>query len=91
MSATTLTSPPLSFTRTERLITGLSGLLAGALSVLMVGLYFVYSGPPPVANVLGRNLITVATFTGFLIFAVGLSRLLRSAHGATPDFRGRSL
>ena len=45
------------------------------------GSYLVYSGPPPVANVLGRNLITVVTFTGFLIFAVGLSRLLRSARG----------
>lgn len=88
MSATTLTSPSLSFTRTERLITGLSGLVAGALSVLMVGLYFVYSGPPPVANVLGRNLITVATFTGFLIFAAGLSRLLRAARGGDAGLSG---
>jgi hypothetical protein len=69
----------IKFTSSHRLVTGLSGLVGGLLSVLMVALYFVYSGPPPVSNVLGRNLITVVTFTGFMIFAVGLQRMLRAA------------
>lgn len=64
--------------RTERQITGWAALLGGILSLVMAGLYFTYSGPPPQANVLSRNLITVATFTAFLVFAVGLGRLLRS-------------
>lgn len=62
----------------ERRITGWSAVLGGALSLVMVALYFVYSGPPPEANVLSRNLITVATFTAFLVFSVGLGRMLRS-------------
>ena len=78
----------ISFSRTDRLVTGLSGLLGGVASVLMVALYFVYSGPPPLANVLGRNLITVATFTAFLVFAVGLLRLLRAARGGDPGLAG---
>lgn len=80
--------PLVPFTRAERLVTGLGGLLGGALSVLMVALYFVYSGPPPLANVLTRNLLTIATFTGFLIFAVGLARLLRAARGGDPGMAG---
>ncbi|WP_028922234.1 hypothetical protein [Pseudonocardia acaciae] len=76
------------FSRADRLVTGLSGLVSGAASIVMVALYFVYDGPPPLANVLGRNLITVATFTGFLIFAVGLARLLRAANGGDPGLAG---
>ncbi|HJQ05089.1 MAG TPA: hypothetical protein VJ872_06575 [Nocardioides sp.] len=67
--------------RTDRLVTGWSAVAGGALSLAMVALYFVYSGPPPEANVLSRNLITLATFTAFLVFAVGLGRLLRSEAG----------
>lgn len=66
---------------TERRITGWAALAGGLLSLVMVGLYFVYSGPPPSWNVLTRNLITVATFTSFLVFAAGLARLLRGPHG----------
>jgi hypothetical protein len=65
-------------TRTDRRITGGAAVLGGLLSLVMVALYFVYSGPPPQSNVLGRNLITVATFTAFLVFAVGLGRVLRT-------------
>ena len=66
---------------TERRITGWTALGGGLLSLVMVGLYFVYSGPPPSSNVLLRNLVTVATFTSFLAFAVGLGRLLRGPDG----------
>ena len=76
------------FSRTDRLVTGLCGLLGGVLSVGMVALYFVYSGPPPLANVLTRNLITVGTFTGFLVFAAGLSRLLRVGRGGDAGLSG---
>lgn len=51
-------------------------------------MYFAYSGPPPLANVLARNLITVVTFTVFLIFAVGLTRMLRAAGGGDPGLAG---
>lgn len=68
-------------TRADRRITGGAAVFGGLLSLVMVALYFVYSGPPPQSNVLSRNLITVATFTAFLVFAVGLNRLFRS-HGA---------
>src|SRR4051795_12657807 len=64
-------------TTTDRLVTGWAALLGGILSLVMVALYFVYSGPPPESNVLVRNLITLATFTSFLVFTVGLGRLLR--------------
>jgi hypothetical protein len=66
---------------TERRITGWAAMVGGLLSLVMVGLYFVYSGPPPSSNVLSRNLITLATFTAFLVFAVGLGRLLRGPNG----------
>jgi hypothetical protein len=75
-------------TTSDRIVTGISGLAGGVLSVLMVGLYFVYSGPPPAENVFARNLITVATFIGFLIFAVGLSRLLRGVRNGDPGLSG---
>jgi hypothetical protein len=68
----------LSSTSTDRLVTGWAALLGGILSLVMVALYFVYSGPPPGSNVLTRNLITLATFTSFLVFAVGLGRMLRT-------------
>lgn len=66
---------------TERRITGWAALGGGLLSLVMVGLYFVYSGPPPDSNVFLRNLITLTTFTSFLGFAVGLGRLLRGPGG----------
>ncbi len=60
----------------DRKITGICATMVGALSLLMVPLYFVYSGPPPADNVLTRNLITVAVFTFFLIFTTALRRVL---------------
>jgi hypothetical protein len=75
-------------TSTDRLVTGWAALLGGILSLVMVALYFVYSGPPPESNVLSRNLITVATFTAFLVFAVGLGRMLRTFGGGDAGLAG---
>jgi len=69
----------------DRKLTGVAGLLVGALSLVMVPLYFVYSGPPPANNVLARNLITVAVFTIYLVYAVGLRRLLGKEGGLAAD------
>jgi hypothetical protein len=66
---------------TERRVTGWAALGGGLLSLVMVGLYFVYSGPPPDSNVFLRSLIVLVTFTSFLAFAVGLGRLLRVPNG----------
>ena len=65
----------------ERRVTGWAALGGGLLSVVMVGLYFVYSGPPPSSNVLLRNLLLLTTFTALLAFSVGLGRLLRVPNG----------
>lgn len=81
--------PEVLMTRSERLLTGWSALLGGTVSVLTIGLYFLYSGPPPAANVLTRTLLTLATFTAFLVFAVGLGRLLRGVGGGDPGLAGQ--
>lgn len=60
----------------DRRIAGISAVLIGVLSLLMVPLYFVYSGPPPADNVLSRNLVTTLVFTVFLVFATSLKRVL---------------
>ncbi|MFZ3561327.1 hypothetical protein [Streptomyces sp. BH055] len=55
---------------------GRAGMAAGALSVPLVALYFVYSGPPPEWNVLTRSLVTLATMAVLTAFGVALARLL---------------
>jgi hypothetical protein len=73
------------FSGGDRRLTGACALLVGVLSLIMVPLYFVYSGPPPASNVLTRNLITVVVFTLFLLFTVGLRRLLGGRAGLAGD------
>ena len=70
----TTTSSP--FIVADRKLSGICAVLVGALSLVMVPLYFVYSGPPPANNVLTRDLLTVVVFTLFLVFSTGLRRLL---------------
>jgi hypothetical protein len=72
-------------TTTDRKLAGTCGVLVAVLSFVMVPLYFVYSGPPPSSNVLTRNLITVAAFTLFLVFAVGLRRVLGPGAAVAGD------
>ncbi|MGW5048285.1 hypothetical protein [Streptomyces griseoluteus] len=55
---------------------GRAGMAVAALSVPMVALYFVYSGPPPEWNVLTRSLLTLVTMAVLTVFGVALARLL---------------
>ncbi|MFF9244109.1 hypothetical protein ACF1AY_34305 [Streptomyces sp. NPDC014776] len=55
---------------------GRAGMAVGALSVPMVALYFVYSGPPPQWNVLTRSLLTLVIMAVLTAFGVALERLL---------------
>jgi type IV secretory pathway VirB2 component (pilin) len=73
------------FTAADRKVTGTSALLTTALSLVMIPLYFVYSGPPPAGNVLARDLITVVTATLFLVFVVGVRGLLGPSAGLAGD------
>jgi hypothetical protein len=51
--------------------TGVFGIAFVALNVIVIVLYFVYSGPPPVRNVLTRVLMSMVALTGFIAFQVG--------------------
>jgi type IV secretory pathway VirB2 component (pilin) len=73
------------FTAVERKITATSALLACALSLVMIPLYFMYSGSPPAGNVLVRNLMTAVIMTLFLIFAAGARRILGPRAGVAGD------
>lgn len=59
--------------------TGLSGIALGLLTTLTVPLYFVYSGAPPVWNVLTRNLISLVMCSLLIVFLSGLRQLLARA------------
>ncbi|MCK9932302.1 hypothetical protein MXD62_35050 [Frankia sp. Mgl5] len=69
------TTDYVAFAAADRKLTGTSAVLVGALSLVMVPLYFVYSGPPPANNVLVRNLVAVVVFVLFLVFTTGLRRV----------------
>lgn len=66
-----------------RRITGASGIIIFLLSMVVLPLYFVYSGPPPVSNILTRALINMFVCTALIVFLVGFRQLLREAR---PDF-----
>lgn len=69
----------------ERRLTGTCGLLVAVLSLVMIPLYFIYSGPPPADNVLLRNLVTVLVLTFLAVFAIGLRRTLGHPVGLAAD------
>lgn len=73
------------FTRADRKLTGTCALLTGVLSLVTIPLYFIYSGPPPADNVLIRDLMTVVTFTVFLVFISGARRMLGARAGLAGD------
>jgi hypothetical protein len=58
-----------------RNVTSAAGLIAGASVLLSVPLYFMYSGAPPAWNVLTRDLITLLTCAGSLVFVAGFSHI----------------
>lgn len=66
-----------------RQFTGISGIIIFLLSMVVLPLYFVYSGPPPVSNILTRALINMFVCTALIIFLVGFRHLIREAR---PDF-----
>lgn len=66
-----------------RKATGWSGVLFGIGTFAAVPLYFVHSGPPPAANVLTRNLITLIMMGLLLVFFASLSHLIRRARADT--------
>src|SRR4029453_16671246 len=58
-----------------RNVTAAAGLIAGASVLVSVPLYFIYGGAPPAWNVLTRDLITLLTCAGMLVFVAGFSHL----------------
>lgn len=65
-----------------RRITSIAGLSAGIAVLVSVPLYFVYDGPPPVSNVLTRNLLALVTCGTLLVFFAGFSHLTGSSAAA---------
>jgi hypothetical protein len=63
-------------------VCGLFGILASAMIVVQVPLYFMYSGAPPDWNILTRTLIGLVGCTFYLVYFVGLRLLVeRTAPG----------
>lgn len=69
--------------RTDARVAGWSATGAGALTVALIALYFVYSGPPPAANVLTRCLLTLLMLAALGLLGVAFGRSLPT------DDRGR--
>jgi hypothetical protein len=61
---------------TLRRIAGGTGLIAAILTLVEVPLYFVYSGPPPDANVLTRSLFGLVGLTFLAVFMVYLRPMI---------------
>lgn len=51
--------------------TGVFGIIFAALNFIVIPLYFIYSGPPPVRNILTRVFISMFASTGLIVFLVG--------------------
>ncbi|MEU2338304.1 hypothetical protein ABZ770_01080 [Streptomyces sp. NPDC006654] len=62
-----------------RRLTGVSCIAAAAAFIVEVPLYFVYSGPPPDANVLSRLLIGIVALACLLVSVTALRELIRRA------------
>jgi hypothetical protein len=63
---------------TPRRFTGVCGLLAGILALVVVPLYFVYMGPPAAWNVLTRTLLGVPLMLVLIGFFIGLRQIIRT-------------
>jgi hypothetical protein len=51
--------------------TGVFGIAFVALNAIVILLYFIYSGPPPVRNILTRVLVSIVALMGLIAFQVG--------------------
>jgi hypothetical protein len=63
--------------------TGVFGIAFVALNLIVIPLYFIYSGPPPVRNVLTRAFISMFALTWLIAFQVGFRH---SVFQARSDF-----
>jgi hypothetical protein len=60
-----------------RRLTGLAGIATAVAFIVEVPLYFVYSGPPPDANVLSRLLIGIVGLALMVVFVTSFRELVR--------------
>ncbi|MEV2213232.1 hypothetical protein AB0H86_17565 [Streptomyces sp. NPDC050997] len=60
-----------------RRLTGLAGITAAAALIVEVPLYFVYSGPPPDANVLTRLLLGIVGLASLVVFMTAFRELVK--------------
>ncbi|MFL5994278.1 MAG: hypothetical protein ACJ736_08185 [Streptomyces sp.] len=60
-----------------RRLTGLTAVIAAVALIVQVPLYFLYSGPPPDANVLSRLLIGIVALTSLIVFVTGFRELVK--------------
>ncbi|GAA3154347.1 hypothetical protein [Streptomyces echinatus] len=66
-----------------RRLTGVAGIVTAVALIVEVPLYFVYSGPPPDANVLSRLLLGIVGLTGLAVFVTAFRELVRRTR---PDY-----
>ncbi|MEV6942185.1 hypothetical protein AB0N07_09305 [Streptomyces sp. NPDC051172] len=63
-----------------RRLTGVAGIAAAAALIVEVPLYFVYSGPPPDANVLARLLLGIVALACLVVFVTAFRELVKRTH-----------
>ncbi|MFF4255476.1 hypothetical protein ACFY1L_30135 [Streptomyces sp. NPDC001663] len=66
-----------------RRLTGVAGIAAAAALIVEVPLYFVYSGPPPDANVLTRLLLGIVALACLVVFVTAFRELVKRTR---PDY-----
>lgn len=67
---------------------GLFGMIASALIVVQVPLYFLYSGAPPDWNILTRSLIGIVGCVFYILFFTGLRQLIHQVDLASDWIAG---
>lgn len=67
---------------------GVFGVIASALIVVQVPLYFLYSGAPPDWNILTRSLIGIVGCVFYILFFTGLRQLIRQVDVASEWIAG---
>lgn len=65
-----------------RRLAGGAGIATAAALIVEVPLYFIYSGPPPDANVLSRLLIGIVALAFLLVFVTAFRELVKRANPA---------
>jgi Kef-type K+ transport system membrane component KefB len=67
---------------TARRLTGVAGIATALALIVEVPLYFVYSGPPPDANVLARLLIGILALASLIVFVTSFRELVKRVNPA---------